>query len=109
MGEGEPKKQAPRWVILSLQLAVALAGVLGAFVGGEHRGQEAALPAALEVARRVVSDKIENVTFRALEAEAEVALRVPPSVTVHLAQTIADLERQLGFAQQELAACQQEE
>jgi hypothetical protein len=91
---------APEWVRLLLKLLTAIVVVLGSFSGGEFRGmargEEAALPAALELARGVVAEKLEDVTFRALDAEAEAASRPPPSVVVHLATVISELEADLS-------------
>lgn len=90
---------------MALQLAISVVGLLGAFLGGEHRAGETAFVAA----REAVSDQLEDKTFRALEAEAEVALRVPPSVTVHLAQTIDALQKRVTLVENKLASCQQGE
>lgn len=83
---------APEWVRLILKLAIALAVPLGAYLGGEHRGEETTFLAAMGRAREVVSEDLERRTFRALEAEAARDGRVPASVVVHLSHVISDLE-----------------
>lgn len=84
--------QAPEWVRLILKLAIALAVPLGAYLGGEYRGEETTFLAAMGHAREAVSEDLESRTFRALEAEAARDGRVPASVVVHLSHVIANLE-----------------
>jgi len=90
---------APEWVRLVLKIALALAVPLGAFLGGEYRGEEATFLAAMGRAREAVSDDLEDRTFRALEAEAARDDRIPASVVSHLALVIADLERDVQDCQ----------
>jgi len=86
---------APEWVRLILKIVLALAVPLGAFWGGEYRGEETTFLAAMGRAREAVSDDLEIRTFRALEAEASRSDRVPASVVSHLARVIADLDRKV--------------
>ena len=88
-----------QWIPLALKLALALAVPLGAFLGGEYRGEEATFLAAVGRAREVVSEDLESRTFRALEAEAARDGRVPASVVSHLARVISDLELELRDCQ----------
>ncbi len=90
---------APEWIRLVLKIVLALSIPLGAFWGGEYRGEEATFLAAMGRAREAVSDDLEIRTFRAMEAEAALGDRVPASVVSHLARVIADLERDLRDCQ----------
>lgn len=88
-----------QWIPLILKLAIALAVPLGAYLGGEHRGEETTFLAAMGRAREAVSEDLESRTFRALEAEAARDGRVPASVVVHLSHVIANLERNVRDCQ----------
>jgi len=90
-----------RWVPLALKVAIALAGILTAFLGGEYRGEETTFLAAVGRAREAVSEDLESRTFRALEAEAARDGRVPASVVVHLSHVISGLERDVRDCQME--------
>jgi hypothetical protein len=87
------------WVGPTLRLVAILSGLLGSFLGGEHRGEVAAFSRALGNAEKAVAEQIEGQTFRALEAEAARDDRVPASVVSHLARVIADLDRDVQDCQ----------
>lgn len=93
--------QAPEWLRLVLKIILALAVPLGAYLGGEHRGEETTFLAAVGRAREAVSEDLESRTFRALEAEAARDGRVPASVVVHLSHVISGLERDVRDCQME--------
>lgn len=88
-----------QWIPLVLKLLIAIAVPLGAYLGGEHRGEETTFLVAVGRAREAVSEDLESRTFRALEAEAARDGRVPASVVSHLARVISDLERDLRDCQ----------
>ena len=96
---GFDRGEARQWIPLALKLATLLAGILAAFLGGEHRGEETTFLVAMGRAREAVSDDLESRTFRALEAEAARDGRVPASVVSHLARVISDLELELRDCQ----------
>jgi hypothetical protein len=90
--ENRTPEEAPSWARPTLRIVAALIGLLGCFLGGEHRGEVTAFSRALGNAERAVAEQIEGQTFRALEAEAARDDRVPASVINHLAVVIAKLE-----------------
>jgi hypothetical protein len=60
---------------------------------------------ALGDAERAVTERMEDKTFRALEAEAARDDRVPASVINHLAVVIAKLEMQVETCKEESDSC----
>lgn len=87
--------------LLGMKIVLGIIVLLGSFLGGEYRAEEAAFPAALTRAREAVSTQLEDKSFRALEAEAERNDRAPPNVVVHLSTVIVDLQARIDACEGE--------
>ena len=98
-------KERRSWARPTLRIVAALSGLLGTFLGGEYRGEVTAFSRALGDAERAVTERMEDKTFRALEAEAARDDRVPASVINHLAVVIAKLEMQVETYKEENDSC----
>ena len=88
----QPTGRTPDWLPLALKVVLSLLGVLGAYLGGERRGEQAAFPAAVVAAREAVSDQLGTLVSERND-------RLPVSVAVHFGRVIEDLERQLRDSQ----------